>query len=164
MREVSLGFPYLLYLVAAAMLVGMALAPLVVGAPPPPATAIAGAAAGLEEDHGRMASRIEVDPAAAPALTISVSKDAMSGWNLKVDVERFAFTPADVNGTNAPNAGHAHIYVNRERFARLYGPDFHLPDFAPGAHEILVSLNANDHAEFTIGGKPIYATATIVQE
>jgi hypothetical protein len=31
----------------------------------------------------------------------------------------------------------------------------------PGEHEIAVTLNANDHADYLVGGEPVRAVATV---
>ncbi|MEM8775721.1 MAG: hypothetical protein AAGF53_11855 [Pseudomonadota bacterium] len=106
---------------------------------------------------------LDVDPASAPKITIDVTKDAKSGWNVIIETQNFRFTPEAVNGDNVPNEGHAHIYVNGEKQARLYGNAYHLADLPSGEHEISVSLNANDHSTLAIEGKPIEARVTVTQ-
>ena len=110
-------------------------------------------------DHGEL----EVSAQNPPGLQISVEQDQMSGWNLKVKVQNFEFSPENVNMDNEVNRGHAHIYINGEKLTRLYAPYYHLSNLPPGEHEISVSLNANDHSTLTLNGQPIVAKHTIHQ-
>jgi LEA14-like dessication related protein len=68
-----------------------------------------------------------------------------------------------VNGENVQNTGHAHLYVNGIKIARLYGPDFHIPDLPAGEHELTVNLSSNDHSYYFVNGIQIEARATITQ-
>ncbi|MEM1344099.1 MAG: hypothetical protein AAGI34_05895 [Pseudomonadota bacterium] len=162
----EIGLAYVVYWTVAAVLLGMALAPLVL--PQRPAL-VAGAVETQIVDeahrhHAMMAHRnLEVVPEGAPEVAIAITKDAMTGWNLRLETQNFTFAPEAINGPVALNQGHAHVYVNGEKLGRLYGHHYHLPDFLPGPHEIRVTLNANDHSTFAVEGQPIAATAQIVQ-
>lgn len=112
--------------------------------------------------EGHSHRTLEVDPSQPiPTIILSVTPDAMSGWNIHVQTEHFTFTPEQVNQANVPNQGHAHLYVDGEKVARLYGPWFHLADLPAGHHTISVGLNANGHDALTYQGKPIEATVTL---
>ncbi|MEO0566940.1 MAG: hypothetical protein AAF066_04360 [Pseudomonadota bacterium] len=138
---------------------GLIFAPYILASPP-----AEDHSAHLTHEHKEHShAMLEVDPATAPQIAMKVMKDAMSGWNVLLQVENFRFAPDAVNGTNQPNEGHAHIYVNGEKQARVYGTAFHLADLPPGEHEISVSLNANDHSTLAIDGKPIEARVTVTQ-
>lgn len=60
-----------------------------------------------------------------------------------------------------PGEGHAHLYVDGQKIARLYGKWYHIEELSPGQHEITVTLNANDHREYAVNGENI-STSTIV--
>lgn len=70
------------------------------------------------------------------------------------------FTPAAINRAPQDNEGHAHIYVNGVKFARVYSSWFYLPADAltPGENDVSVTLNANDHGEWTVNGVPVSST------
>ena len=53
-------------------------------------------------------------------------------------------------GDHVAGEGHAHVYVDGEKIARLYGPWLHIPSLSPGA-VVEVTLNANDHRPLAIG-------------
>jgi hypothetical protein len=96
-----------------------------------------------------------------PAVTVRVEPDLASGWNLKVEVVNFEFAPERVNQESVPYEGHAHLYINGEKVARLYGPWYHIPHLEPGSHEIQVTLNANGHEALVYEGEAIADTVRV---
>lgn len=76
--------------------------------------------------------------------------------------ENFTFTSENINKMIDKPEGHAHVYVDGKKVSRIYGPWFHLTGLTPGAHTVQVSLNANDHKEFVINGKPIDDTVEVI--
>jgi len=57
----------------------------------------------------------EVDPESPPEVTLAVTEDALSGWNVLVSTRQFAFAPQMVNKDNVPHRGHAHLYENGQK-------------------------------------------------
>lgn len=107
-------------------------------------------------DHGFMDVRSDL---VIPNIeSLEVNRDAMSGYNISIITTNFSFTPKNVNTKHAPGEGHAHIYVNGEKYARIYAPHFHIPQLAAPIKEIRVTLNANGHETFSIGNKPVEKT------
>ena len=100
----------------------------------------------------------------APTLDFRVAKDAASGWNLHVVTTGFRFAPESVNAPHRPGEGHAHVYVDGKKLARIYGPRFHLGALPPGEVTLSVTLNANDHSALAIAGRPLKAEKTITVE
>jgi len=98
-----------------------------------------------------------------PNLEISVIRDAMSGWNLKIATTNFAFAPDRVNGKHVMGEGHAHIYINGQKLARVYGSHFHIPALDAGEHLIEVTLNTNTHEEYAIGDERISRKVSITE-
>ena len=92
---------------------------------------------------------------------LTVLPDPVSGWNLHVKVEGFTFTPEYVGAEPRMSEGHAHLYVDGVKVARVYGTDFHLGDLGPGTHRITLALAANDHRSFTHDGEEIEATVIV---
>ena len=92
-----------------------------------------------------------------PSVTHLVFHDAMGGYNVQILPNNFSFTPAAINRAPQFNEGHAHIYVNGEKIARVYSSWYHLSDglLNPGENEVSVTLNANDHSEWAVSGVPI---------
>ena len=100
----------------------------------------------------------------APTLDLRIEKDPVGGWNLKIETGNFRFAPEAVNGAPAANQGHAHVYVDGEKLARVYAPWFHLGALPRGRHVISVSLNANDHRPLAVDGTPLEASRTVTVE
>lgn len=116
-------------------------------------------------EHAMMHSTpLEVNPANAPKVEIAVTKDPMAGYNLRVMVERFVFSPVSASLAHIEGQGHAHVYVNGVKLARLYGEWVHLDNLPDGDVEISVSLNSNDHRPLISAGVPIEAKTTITSE
>jgi len=97
-----------------------------------------------------------------PTLSIKIEKDAMSGYNLTLLTTNFKFAPENVNKKNNGNEGHAHIYINGQKY-RQYSPYFHIPAqfLKKGDNEIKVTLNSNDHGHFTVNKKPLEKVSKI---
>ncbi|WP_296420623.1 hypothetical protein [Pseudooctadecabacter sp.] len=157
MRDFSLRFPYLIYLCIASILVGAIIAPVFRDMPlqEPTVDMLA-----HEMAHGTL----QVDPDTAPQIRIEVDKDPKTGWNLTLLTENFTFSPAGVNGPHVPNEGHAHLYIDDIKVARMYGPHFHIPDLPLGDHVVTVNLSTNDHSYYVIGEDRIAAELTVTQD
>ena len=99
-----------------------------------------------------------------PALTLMLHPDGAQSRNLHIGVTNFTFAPEAVNGVHVPGQGHAHVYMDGVKLGRAYAPWYHLSALHSGAHEIRVTLNANDHSALAIDGQPVEATAKLVIE
>ncbi|MFW8594917.1 hypothetical protein [Cribrihabitans neustonicus] len=97
----------------------------------------------------------------APRVALEVMKDPMSGWNLQATTENFRFAPQNASAADAAGEGHAHVYVNGEKVARLYGEWLHIPSLPAGSAEVTVSLNSNSHSPLTVKGEPVTASVTV---
>lgn len=96
-----------------------------------------------------------------PGLAIAITRDPLAGWNLELVTENFEFAPRQASHAHTPGKGHAHLYIDHKKIARLYGNWFHITDLAPGPHEIRVTLNANDHSTLAVKGRPVAAMTQI---
>ena len=67
-----------------------------------------------------------------PSVAITVSKDPVGGWNLHVRTGNFRFAPDHASLPHIPGEGHAHLYVNGRKTARLYGPWYHIGELPAG--------------------------------
>lgn len=91
-----------------------------------------------------------------PAITeLELLKDPMSGWNLFIKTTNFKFAPKNVNQPHQAGKGHAHLYLNGRKYARVYSPYFHLPDLIGAKNELKVTLNANGHENLALNDRPI---------
>jgi len=157
MSKISLRLPYLIYLSIASILIGVIIAPWFRDLPLQQSAAEMMA---HEMQHGML----EVPAVGAPQVAITVEQDPMDGWNVTLSTSNFTFTPQMVNGENVDNTGHAHLYVDGVKIARLYGPNFHIPFLPVGEHEISVNLSSNDHSYYVIDGNRIAARTTVTQD
>lgn len=102
----------------------------------------------------------------APSLSVEVSKDAKTGYNLVVLADNYTFTPeAASTQTQVQNEGHAHLMINGYKVARLYSPYFHiLPEWlVEGENSVMITLNANDHSDWVVDGAAISAMVMITK-
>jgi|GEM_PF-660419 hypothetical protein len=100
-----------------------------------------------------------------PSVDIKIIKDASSGYNLQLITKNFKFTPEKINAANIMNEGHAHIYINSKKI-RLYSEWYHIDDeqLTQPINQIRVTLNANDHSEYTVNSRPVEAIGAIKNE
>lgn len=96
----------------------------------------------------------------APGLSLTLHPDAPGAVNLEILTTGFRFAPERVNGPAAPGEGHAHVYLDGVKIARVYGPWFQITGLE-GGEEVRVTLNANSHQMLADGGAPIAAVATV---
>lgn len=105
-----------------------------------------------QRSHAR--KTIEIDPSQkVPSVDLVVHPDAIKGWNLEAKVANFRFAPEHVNTAAKSGEGHAHLYLNGKKIARLYGSWYYLENLPPGKNTITIGLNANSHEAFTSNGK-----------
>jgi hypothetical protein len=109
-------------------------------------------------------STYEVSEAEAPKVELVVSEDAKSGYNVKIIATDFTFTPENVNEENVLGEGHAHLYVDGEKVGRLYGPYYHYDGSFEGSKTFKVTLNANDHSEYTVEGEVISSEVVVTHD
>lgn len=100
----------------------------------------------------------------APTLDLRALRDGATGWNLHIVTTNFRFAPERVNAPHRPGEGHAHVYVDGKKTARIYGPWFHLGALTSGEVTLGVTLNANDHSLLSVSGRPLRVEKTITVE
>ena len=104
-------------------------------------------------EHGTI--DISKDRIIPKIIDFKVLKDPMSGWNVYVQVSNFRFAPENASQPHRQGEGHAHLYINGNKIARLYSNWFHIPELIKDKNEIKVTLNSNDHQTLTIGKQAI---------
>ena len=117
-----------------------------------------GAMAG-HHDHSELL--VVSEDAPAPTLDATVTRDPVSGWNVHLVTGNFRFAPEHASKAHVPGEGHAHLYVNGEKIARLYGPWAHVASLPDGKTTIRVTLNSNDHRALAVGSEPVETTIEI---
>ncbi|WP_338442485.1 hypothetical protein VZG28_05930 [Synechococcus elongatus IITB4] len=113
---------------------------------------------GANHAHGSLAV-----PAGAPQPTVKlkVERDRKSGWNIRLITENFRFAPEELDQTNQVDSGHAHLFLNGQKIARLYGPWYHLSSLPVGKQTLMAELTTNQHNVITVNGKPVMAKITV---
>lgn len=109
-------------------------------------------------DHAMMhEALLEVATEDAPILSILITPDPVAGHNLHVMVENFVFSPQNAGHQHVAGEGHAHVYVNGKKLARLYGNWMHLDALPKGDVTVEVTLNSNNHRPLALQGQTISA-------
>lgn len=123
-----------------------------------------GADAGTLTDEEYLGHQVrDVADDEAPELDFEAEADDHGGWNVHIDADGFEFTPEEVNGEAVGGQGHAHIYVDDTKFARVYSEYYYLPAAAvpEGEHTVTITLNADDHSVWAVDGEAITASASV---
>ena len=105
---------------------------------------------------------VEMAEDRAPVVDLQLIPLAGGGYNLRVQTLNFIFTPQNIDTDPIPGEGHAHLYVDGVKIARLYGEWYHLGALPADAEVLTVSLYANDHSPFTVDGLPVSASLLLV--
>ena len=122
-----------------------------------PGQAVGAGAMSAGDDH----AHAQVVETSDMSVGVTAEVDPIDGINVHISSTGFAFAPERVNQADVDGEGHAHIYVDGEKVSRVYGERFHLKGVGPGEHEIRVTLNANSHGEYAVGGQPVQAMTQI---
>ncbi|WP_443056250.1 hypothetical protein [Streptomyces sp. NBC_00239] len=117
----------------------------------------------LTTDDGTGHRLREVPAAGAPQVGLEARPDSEDGWNLQLTVRNFHFTPDSTGGAALRGAGHAHLFLDGRKLARLYGPWYHLPaaQVPPGTHTLTVRLYADDHTAWAVADRPVESTVRL---
>ncbi len=102
-----------------------------------------------------------IEATSAMSVAVEVSIDSVSGVNVQIIPEGFAFNPESLNMGHVDGEGHAHVYVDGVKITRAYTPWVHLEGIAPGERKFRVTLNANSHEGYAYSGEKVEATTTI---
>ncbi len=97
------------------------------------------------------------------SVALDVTADAKAGWNVHLVPTGLTWAPEHASSDPVDGEGHAHVYVDGEKVARVYTEWFHLNTMlTPGEHVVSVSLNANNHSGYAVDGEAVVAEQTIV--
>ena len=111
---------------------------------------------GMEMHHDPVEASQEMN------VKLNVYKDIFNGYSIQLIVNGLTFTPENAGKQHVDGEGHAHIYIDGEKIARVYGTSFHLGNIlSEGEHEIKISLNSNDHSPYTYNGESVEDTVTV---
>ncbi len=106
----------------------------------------------------------EVPAVDAPEVTLDLSADPVAGYNLRVRTRNFTFAPQSASLADVAGEGHAHVYVNDVKLARLYGEWMHIDHLPTGEVAVKVTLTGNDHRPLAVAGQPITAETRLIVE
>lgn len=108
-----------------------------------------------------MDRRIEIAPVPALSLTASPTE---SGWRFTADAPGFTFAPERMDQPHRAGEGHAHLYIDGLKIARMTAPVIEIGALPPGPHKARITLNTNDHQLYVSQGEPIEAEADLNAE
>ncbi|MFE1801657.1 hypothetical protein ACFW9L_36615 [Streptomyces sp. NPDC059517] len=112
----------------------------------------------------------EIDKKSAPEVEIEIqpavggaADDADAGWDVRLTVHDFRFSPAGTEKKAEPGRGYALLRLDDRPLALLRGPTHHLAgDIVPrGTHQVTVRLHADDDTVWAVDGEPVAGTADI---
>ncbi|MGC5564271.1 hypothetical protein ACPYPG_15690 [Streptomyces sp. FR-108] len=88
---------------------------------------------------------------------------ADEGWDVRLTVHGFRFSPAGTAKRAEPGRGYAQLRLDDRPLSVLRGPDHHLAgDVVPrGTHQVTVRLHADDDTVWAVDGEPVASTADI---
>ncbi|MFJ4979066.1 hypothetical protein ACIP6X_27590 [Streptomyces coeruleorubidus] len=99
----------------------------------------------------------------APDVGVEVQPDAAGGWDVRLTVRNFRFSPPGAAARAVPGQGLARLYLDGRPVARLRVPECRLADrLVPrGTHQVTVRLYADDGTVWAVDGAPVESTADI---
>ena len=99
-----------------------------------------------------------------PTVDFELLRDQKSGWNLHIITSNFRFTPENVGTAHVSGEGHAHLFIDGVKVARIYSAWYHIEGLQTGLRQIAVSLNGNQHSAYLNGQVALEAIKKILIE
>ncbi|SOR82918.1 hypothetical protein SCNRRL3882_6366 [Streptomyces chartreusis NRRL 3882] len=99
----------------------------------------------------------------APDVGVEVQPGAAGGWDVRLTVRNFRFSPAGTAARAVAGRGLAWLYVDGRPVARLRAPEHRLAErLVPrGTHRVTARLHADDGTVWAVDGAPVESTADI---
>lgn len=91
---------------------------------------------------------------AVPTVMLHPYRDSMGGWNIQVMTTNFKFAPENAGKEDVMGEGHAHLFVNGKKVARVYGEWVHLT-LGKGQNKVKINLTTNSHKDYFWQGKAV---------
>lgn len=107
---------------------------------------------GAMHKHGEP---LDLNADTAPVVDLQVIPLDDGSYNVRVQTLNFMFAPHHVGMEPVAGEGHAHLYVDGEKVARVYGEWHHLESLPEDADMISVGLFANNHQPLAVDGTEI---------
>ncbi|MFE1880757.1 hypothetical protein [Streptomyces diastatochromogenes] len=117
----------------------------------------------LDDTDGTGRHLREVGKKDAPEVGVEVTPDTGGGWDVRLTLRHFRFSPAGARRKAVPGHGLANLFVDGRPVTRLRAPEYHLPPrLVPhGTHHVTARLYADDGTVWAVHGKPVESTADI---
>ncbi|WP_210586423.1 hypothetical protein [Streptomyces sp. GESEQ-35] len=105
----------------------------------------------------------EVDGEDAPEVGVEVQPDADEGWDVRLTIRNFRFSPPGAKAEAVPGRGLAQLFVDGRSVARLRTSAYRLPaGLVPrGTHQVTARLYADDGTVWAVDGEPVESTADV---
>ncbi|WP_151479516.1 hypothetical protein [Streptomyces albicerus] len=105
----------------------------------------------------------EIDEKDAPEVAIEIQPDDHDGWDVRLTVSDFRFSPAGTKQTAEPGSGYALLRLDDRPLAQLRDPTHHISgSLVPrGTHQVTVRLHADDDTVWAVDGEPVGSSADI---
>ncbi|MFH9961182.1 nuclear transport factor 2 family protein [Streptomyces mirabilis] len=105
----------------------------------------------------------EVDKKSAPEVAIEVQPASDDGWDVRLTVHRFRFSPAAAKAEAVAGRGVALLSLDGRNLATVRTAEYHLAgELVPrGTHHVTARLYADDRTAWAVHGKPVESTADI---
>ena len=99
----------------------------------------------------------------APVVDLQVVPLDDGTYNVRIQTMNFVFAPHHVGMTPMDGEGHAHLYIDDVKIARVYGEWYHLDSLPDDAEMISVALYANNHQPLVVEGKAVRDMVNIAE-
>lgn len=105
----------------------------------------------------------EVGKKGAPQVAVEVQPDAAGGWDVRLNLRDFRFSPGDAEARAVTGRGTARLFVDDRPLADLRDTSFRIAEgyLAHGTHQVTARLYADDGTVWAVDGKPVESTADI---
>ncbi|WP_432195848.1 hypothetical protein [Streptomyces sp. bgisy027] len=117
------------------------------------------------DDDGRHLREVGKDEAPEVAIEVQPDPDGdgRGGWDVRLTVRAFRFSPAGAEARAVAGRGLAYLFVDGRLVTRLRTPGYRLPaDLVPrGTHQVTVRLYADDGTAWAVEGDPVESTADV---
>ncbi|EKD79300.1 MAG: hypothetical protein ACD_41C00107G0001 [uncultured bacterium] len=112
------------------------------------------------EDEDEASDDDVVDTDTAIEITSPEDGDTVTQpFNVEVAIDDFTLAPDKVEGANVEGEGHYHVWVDGEYFVAGVAEATEIDGLEAGEHELMVSLQNNDHTDLA---EPVQSGAVTV--
>ena len=96
----------------------------------------------------------------APGVSIDVAQQPDGTTKVTLVTSRFTFDPDMPEPVHVPGHGHAHLYLDGFKVARMHEAATTIGVLLPGTYTLTAALNSNDHRAYMDESGPVQASAT----